>query len=53
MQKISEKYALKLYSDLIALDITALDKSKNKDKGRKNNILNVLINLESVFTGVY
>ena len=52
-QKISEKYALKLYSDLITPDITALEKSKSKGKDRRNNILNILKNLESVFTGVY
>ena len=52
-QKISEKKAHKLYSDLITPDITALDKSKSKDKDRINNILNVQKNLESVFTGVF
>ena len=52
-QKINEKEALKLYSDLITPDITALEKSKSKGKNRKNNILNVLKNLKSVFTGVY
>ena len=52
-QKINEKDALKLYSDLITPDITALEKSKSKGKDRRNNILNVLKNLESVFTGVY
>ena len=52
-QKISENEALKLYSDLMTPDITALEKSKSKGKDRRNNILNVLKNLESVFTGVY
>ena len=52
-QQISEKEALKLYSDLITLDITALEKTKGKGKDRTNNILNVLINLQSTFTGVY
>ena len=52
-QQISEKEALKLYSDLITLDITALEKTKGKGKDRTNNILNVLINLQSAFTGVY
>ena len=51
--KISEKYALKLDSDLIIPDITALGKSKIKGKDSRNNILNVLKHLESVFTGVY
>ena len=31
-QKISEKYALKLYSDFVTPDITALEKSKSKAK---------------------
>ena len=51
-QEISEKQALKLYSDLIILDIAELEKSKSKSKDRRNNILNVLRNLKSVFTGV-
>ena len=52
-QKIREKEALELYSDLIIPDIAALGKSKSKSKDRRNNILNVFKNLESVFTGVY
>ena len=52
-QKISKKYTLKLYSDLITPDITALEKSKSKGNERRNNILKVLKNLESVFTDVY
>ena len=51
-QQISEKDALKLYSDLITPDITALEKSKSKSKDRRHNILSVLKNVESVFTGV-
>ena len=43
-QKISEKEALKLYSDLIIPDIAALEKSKSKSKD---------LDLESVFIGVY
>ena len=50
-QKISEEKAYELYSDLITQDITALVRSKGK--GRRNSILNVLKNLESVFIGVY
>ena len=38
---------------MITPDITALEKSKNKGKDTRNNILNVLKNLEPVFTGVY
>ena len=52
-QKISEKEAFKLYSDLITPDITALEKTKGKCKDRRNNILNIFKNLESVFTGIY
>ena len=52
-QNISEKDALKLYSDLITPDITALEKSKDKGKDRRHNILNVLKNLKRVFTGIY
>ena len=51
-QQISEKDALKLYSDLITPDITALEKSKSKGKDMRHNILSVLRNLESVFTRV-
>ena len=52
ISKISVKEALKLYSDLVIPDIAALEKS-SRSKGRKNNILNVLKNLELLFTGVY
>ena len=52
-QKLSEKKALKLYSDLIILDIATLEKSKSKSKKMRKNISNVQKNLESVFTGVY
>ena len=52
-QKTSEKEALKLYSDLMIPDITALNKSTSRCKDKKENILNVLKNLESLFPGVY
>ena len=52
-QKLSEKEALKLCSDLIILDIATLEKSKSKSKKMRKNISNVQKNLESVFTGVY
>ena len=52
-KKLSEKEALKLYSDLIILDIATLEKSKSKSKKMRKNISNVQKNLESVFTGVY
>ena len=50
--KISVKEAFKLYSDLVIPDIATLEKS-SRSKGRRNNILNVLKNLELFFTGVY
>ena len=52
-QKLSEKEALKLYSDLIILDIATLEKSNSKSKKMRKNISNVQKNLESVFTEVY
>ena len=52
-QKINEKEAFELYSDLITPDITELEYTKGKGKYKRYNILNVLKNLESVFTGVY
>ena len=52
-QKISQKEALELYSDLIAPYTTELEKSKGKDKDKRSNILNVLKNLQSVLAGVY
>ena len=53
IQKNNEKEALKLYSDLIDPEINALEKFKSKGKDRRNNILNVLKSLKSVFTGIY
>ena len=38
---------------MIIPDTATLEKPKSKSKGRRNNILSVLKNLESVFTGVY
>ena len=52
-KKISEKEALELYSDLITPDIIKLRNAKSKGKNKRNNILNVLENLESVFKGNY
>ena len=52
-QKINEKETLKLYSELITPGITVLEKTKVKGKDKRNNFLNVLKNLESVFTGHY
>ena len=42
-----------MYSHLIIPDIVALEGSKSKSKGKRNNVLNVVKNLESVFPGVY
>ena len=47
-QKISEEDAKELYSDLITPDIIELKNAKCKGKKRRENILNVLENLESV-----
>ena len=51
IQKISEKDAKKLYSDLITSDVTKLKNAKVKGKNKRNNILNVLENVESIFNG--
>ena len=50
-QKVSENEAHELYSDLITSDIIELEKTNGRDKNRRYNILNVLKNSESVFTG--
>ena len=52
-KNISDKEAFKLYSDLITPDNAALEKSKCKSKDKRENTLNVLKNLESVFTVLY
>ena len=52
-QNISEKEVHELYSDLIAPDIIELEKTKGKAKEKRYNILNVLKNSKSVFTGSY
>ena len=51
-QKISEKEAHELYSDLIAPNITGKENAKGKDKNKRRKVLEVLENLKSVFTGV-
>ena len=50
-KKFSENKSRDLYNNLIKPDITALEKSTSKSKDKRNNILNILSNLESVFTG--
>ena len=52
-QKISEEDAKELYSDLITPDIIELNNTKSKGKKKRENILNVLENLESVYNGGY
>ena len=50
-QKLVKKKCKELYSDLITPEITELENAK--DKGINNKILEVLENLEPVFTGAY
>ena len=52
-KKITENEAHVLYNNLIKPDNNALEKSTSMSKDKRNNILNTLSNLESVFTGVY
>ena len=52
-KKITENEARELYSNLITPDIVALEKLRSRNKDKKNNILNILSNLELVFTGAY
>ena len=44
--------AKKLYNELIQKDIDAIERKKNDDI-RKHNILDVLNNVGSIFTGTY
>ena len=52
-KKIAENEARELYNNLIKPDIATLRKSTSRSKDKRNNILNILSNLESVFTDVY
>ena len=52
-QKTCENQALKLCNNLITPDIVVLEKSTSRGNNRKENVLNLLKNLESIFTGVY
>ena len=52
-QKISDENAKELYSDLITPDVIELKNTKSKGKKKRENILNVLENLESVYNGGY
>ena len=52
-QKIGEKEPHELYYDLKTPDITRLKNPKSKGRNKRHKILEVLENLESVFTGTY
>ena len=49
IKKISKNEALKLYNSLIKPDIDALKQTEGKGKNKRNNILNILNNIESSF----
>ena len=51
-RKITKSEAKKLYNKLIQKDINALKKEKSDDI-RKHNVLNILNNVDSIFTGTY
>ena len=54
IKKISKNEALKLYNSLIKPDIDALKQTEGKGKNKRNNILNILNNIESsLFEGLY
>ena len=52
-QKIDQKEVRELYYDLITADINRLKNAKGKGKNKRHKILEVLENLQSVFTGTY
>ena len=53
-KKISKNEARKLYNDLMKPDVDALKHVKGKGKIKRDNILNILNNVESsLFEGVY
>ena len=53
-RKITENEASKLFNDLIKPDIDVLMNSTSKGKDKRNNILNILSNVELlVFDGLY
>ena len=54
IKKISKNEALKLYKTLIKPDIDTLKNASSRGKNRRNNILNILNNIESsLFEGLY
>ena len=53
-EKTSQGEGRKLYNDLIKPDVDALQQTKGKGKNKRNNILNILNNIESsLFEGLY
>ena len=50
--KITKSEAKKLYNELMKKDIDTLEKSKS-NKFEKHNILDILDNVGSMFTGAY
>ena len=52
-KKSTENEARDLNNNLVKPDIFALEKSTSRSKDKSNNFLNILSNLESVFTGLY
>ena len=52
-EKLSEKKARESYSYFITPGINELKKAKGKSINKRNKILDILENLESVFTGAY
>ena len=53
-KKIGRDEARKLYNTLIKPDVNVLSNAISRDKSKRNNILNVLNNIESsVFEGLY
>ena len=52
-QRINEKESYKLFFDLIIPDIILLKNTKDKGKSKTHEILEVMENLKSVFTGTY
>ena len=47
LKKISVNEARELYHDLIKLDVDALEKTSNRCKNSRNNILAILDNIKS------
>ena len=52
-KKFSKVEARKLYNDLIKPDVDALEQTKGKGKNERNNNLNIINNIESIFFRVF